>query len=95
MLAASASLLNIDVSILDVGDHAPAKQVVASHPNLGHVDGSFSDPEKIRELAAKVDVLTVEIEHVNVDVLEDIEKVSGVEIHPSPLTVRIDRKSVV
>lgn len=89
MLAASASLLNINVAVLDVGDHAPAKQVITSPPDLGHVDGSFSDPEKIRELAAKVDVLTVEIEHVNVDVLEEISKSAGIEIHPSPSTIRI------
>jgi phosphoribosylaminoimidazole carboxylase (NCAIR synthetase) len=58
MLAASASLLNIEVSFLDVGAQAPAKQVLAS---TEHIDGSFSDSAKIRELASKVDVLTVEI----------------------------------
>ncbi|EJD00766.1 phosphoribosylaminoimidazole carboxylase [Fomitiporia mediterranea MF3/22] len=90
MLAASASLFNIDVAILDVGDHAPAKQIVSSPPHLGHVDGSFSDPEKIKQLAAKVDVLTVEIEHVDVTVLEEITQSSRIiEIHPSPATIRI------
>ena len=69
MLGASASLLNIPVVILDVGDQAPAKQILAQHD---HIDGAFSDPVKIRELATKVDVLTVEIEHVNVDVLEEV-----------------------
>jgi len=65
MLAASASLLNIPVVILDVGEHAPAKQILAPRaPDLAHVDGSFTDPDKIRDLAAKVDVLTVEIEHI-------------------------------
>ncbi|KAL5508635.1 ADE2 [Sanghuangporus vaninii] len=88
MLAASASLLNIDVVILDVGDHAPAKQIVSSPPHLGHVDGSFADPEKIKELAAKVDVLTVEIEHVDVSVLEEIAESSKVAVHPSPATIR-------
>lgn len=89
MLAASASLLNIDVAILDVGEDAPAKQIVVSPPHIGHVDGSFADPSKIRELARKVDVLTVEIEHVNADVLEDISKETHVEVHPSPATIRI------
>lgn len=89
MLAASAALLNIDVVILDVGDHAPAKQIVSSPQHLGHVDGSFSDADKIRELASKVDILTVEIEHVNVDVLEEVQRTSKVEVHPSPSTIRI------
>lgn len=89
MLAASASLLNIPVSILDVGDHAPAKQILAPSPDLQHVDGAFSDPAKIRELAGKVDVLTVEIEHVDVGVLEEIASSSKIEVHPSPATIRI------
>ena len=86
MLAASASLLNVSVVILDIGDNGPAKQVVsAPGPHLFHVDGSFSDPEKIRELARKVDVLTVEIEHVDATVLESV----GVPVHPSPSTIKI------
>ncbi|KAH8115700.1 phosphoribosylaminoimidazole carboxylase [Phellopilus nigrolimitatus] len=95
MLAASASLLNIDVVILDVGEHTPAKQIVSSPPHLGHVDGSFSDPAKISELAAKVDVLTVEIEHVDVTVLEKIEKCTKIEVHPSPATIRIIQNKLV
>jgi phosphoribosylaminoimidazole carboxylase len=86
MLAASASLLNVGVVILDIGDNGPAKQVVsAPGPHLLHVDGSFSDPEKIRELASKVDVLTVEIEHVDATVLESVR----VPVHPSPSTIKI------
>ncbi|KAJ3511473.1 hypothetical protein NLJ89_g4083 [Agrocybe chaxingu] len=93
MLAASASLLNVKVIILDAGEHAPAKQIVApSAPHLTHVDGSFADPDKIRELARKVDVLTVEIEHVDAATLEEVRFASqGKElaIHPSPSTIQI------
>ncbi|KAH9054173.1 Phosphoribosylaminoimidazole carboxylase [Lactarius vividus] len=90
MLAASASLLNIPVVILDIGAHAPAKQVVAATaPHRAHVDGSFTDSDKIRELATKVDILTVEIEHVNVDVLEEVQSSHGVEVHPNPSAIRI------
>ncbi|KAG8733300.1 phosphoribosylaminoimidazole carboxylase ade2 [Ceratobasidium sp. 423] len=85
MLAASASLLNIEVLFLDVGAQAPAKQVLAS---TEHIDGSFSDSPKIRELASKVDILTVEIEHVNVEVLESIEREGKVSVQPTPATIR-------
>src|SRR5882762_9577252 len=86
MLAASASLLNISVVVLDVGDNGPAKQIVsAPGPQLSHIDGSFSDPEKIRELASKVDILTIEIEHVDANVLESVE----VPVHPHPSTIKI------
>lgn len=90
MLVASASLLNVKVVILDSGDHGPAKQILhATDPSRSHIDGSFSDPEKIRELASKVDVLTVEIEHVNAEVLEEVQTTQKVEVHPSPSTIRI------
>lgn len=86
MLAASASLLNVKVAILDVGNNGPAKQIL-SHSE--HIDGSFTDPQKIRELASKVDVLTVEIEHVDAATLEEIQSQSNLQIHPSPSAIRI------
>lgn len=90
MLAASASLLNVDVIILDSGESAPAKQILSPrNPSLAHIDGSFSDPAKIRELARRADVLTVEIEHVDVRVLEEIESEQGIAIHPSPSTIKV------
>ncbi|KAG6843978.1 phosphoribosylaminoimidazole carboxylase ade2 [Tephrocybe sp. NHM501043] len=93
MLAASASLLNVKVVFLDVGENSPAKQVIAPFgPNLAHIDGSFTDPEKIQQLANKVDVLTVEIEHVNVQTLENVQnssKGSSLAIHPSPSTIHL------
>ncbi|KAJ8697578.1 phosphoribosylaminoimidazole carboxylase ade2 [Pleurotus ostreatus] len=92
MLAASASLLNIKVVILDVGTAGPAKQVVFPvSPDHTHIDGSFADPDKIRELASKVDVLTVEIEHVDADALDAIGNAnqSRLQIHPHPSTIKI------
>ncbi|KAL4080379.1 AIR carboxylase-domain-containing protein [Scleroderma yunnanense] len=90
MLAASASLLNVNIVILDVGETAPAKQVLSPrNPSLAHIDGSFSDPVKIRELAQKADVLTVEIEHVDANVLEEIENEQIVSVHPRPSTIKI------
>ncbi|KAF8169058.1 phosphoribosylaminoimidazole carboxylase [Mycena galopus ATCC 62051] len=86
MLAAAASLLNIKIVILDVGEHAPAKQVLAPiSAQYSHIDGSFTDQARIRELAAKVDVLTVEIEHVDADALAQAD----CEIHPSPATIKL------
>lgn len=90
MLAASASLLNVKVIILDVGEHAPAKQILAPiKPELAHIDGSFKDAEKIMLLAEKVDILTVEIEHVDVDVLDKVVQAQKVQVHPSPLAIRV------
>lgn len=89
MMVAAASLLNLDVTILDVGQHGPAKQIYAPAPGNGHIDGSFSDPEKITQLARQVDVLTIEIEHVDASVLKRIEEDATikVEVHPSSQTI--------
>lgn len=91
MLASAASLLNIPIVILDVGPDCPAKQVIQPlSRGLEHVDGSFADPIKIKELAEKVDVLTVEIEHVDAVALEKIGaqwRDKRLEIHPSPKTI--------
>lgn len=87
MLASSASQQNIQISFLDTDDLSPAKQIIASS---SHISGSFTDPAKILQLAESVDVLTVEIEHVDVDALDKalIHKPS-LQIHPRPSTIRI------
>lgn len=90
MLAVPAALLGTDIVFLDVGEHSPAKQVVLPRSSqTAHVNGAFSDPSKIRELAEKVDVLTIEIEHVNADVLEKVQPSLLLGVHPSPSTIRI------
>jgi phosphoribosylaminoimidazole carboxylase len=92
MLGTSASLLNIPVIILSPGLDAPAKQVLSHPPSspYAHIDGSFTAPTAIKELAEKVDVLTVEIEHVDVATLEEVQRTHpNLEIHPSPRTIHI------
>jgi phosphoribosylaminoimidazole carboxylase len=89
MLAQEAALLNVPLVFLDVGSDTPAKQVISPRSSdHAHVDGSFADPAKIRELAAKVDILTIEIEHVDAAVLGDVQSEPNVEVHPAPSTVR-------
>ena len=81
MITEAAHLLNIQVAVLDVGN-GPAKKINVS-PN--HVNGSFKDSEAIRKFAEKCDVLTVEIEHVNVDGLKDLD----VAVQPGWRTIEI------
>lgn len=88
MLTEAANRLNIKVVTLDA-EGAPAKQINAA---ANHVDGSFTDPQAIRKLAQQCDVLTVEIEHVDTDVLEELAAGTStgakVEIQPSWRTIR-------
>lgn len=94
MLCEAAGPLGIEVAVLDEAN-CPSKQ---ANQNAKHVTGSFKDPEKIRELAVKCDVLTVEIEHVNTEVLEEVAtkgvvvgpgQVKKVPVHPSWETLRL------
>ncbi|PHH79948.1 hypothetical protein CDD80_3400 [Ophiocordyceps camponoti-rufipedis] len=95
MLCEAAGPLGYHISVLDAAD-CPARQAAAG--GRGHVVGSFKDAARVRELAMRCDVLTVEIEHVDVDVLEDIATngVRGVDgrlrrvpVHPCWRTLRL------
>lgn len=82
MLVEAANLLEIKVNFLDA-PNSSAKQV-SNHD--GHIDGSFKDPDAITKLAARSDVITIEIEHVDTKILEEIAKTSDVQ--PSWKTIR-------
>ena len=82
MLMEAANRMNIRVNVLD-SQTAPAKQI-SNHS--GHIAGSFKDAQAIKALASQCDILTVEIEHVDTYVLEQISGTVGV--HPSWHTLR-------
>jgi phosphoribosylaminoimidazole carboxylase len=83
MLIEAANRLNIQVNVLDVG-HSPAKQI-SSHD--AHIDGSFKDAQAVKELAKTCDVVTVEIEHVDTGMLEEVA--GDVDVEPSWKTLRL------
>lgn len=94
MLQEQAALLGVEIAVLDQAN-CPTKQI---SQNEKHVAGSFKDQDKVRELARKVDVLTVEIEHVNTEILEEIAtkgvdmgsgQMKKVPVHPSWETLRL------
>jgi len=84
MLALDAARLGVKVVCLD-----PQGQEKSSAGAVCKVvKGSFgSDREAI--LGMPGDVLTVEIEHVSVEALEEVERSQKREVHPSPSTLRI------
>ena len=68
MLQDAANRLNVKTITRGKGSDSPSKQVNARST---HIDGAFTDPTAIRQLAELHDVLTIEIEHVDTEVLED------------------------
>ena len=82
MLSQEASKMGITVKVLDPTENCPASSVAE------HVSGSFAQGEDVVAFAQGVDILTVEIEHVDTSALEAVEA-SGVEVQPAPETVKV------
>ncbi|SDJ89198.1 5-(carboxyamino)imidazole ribonucleotide synthase [Natronorubrum texcoconense] len=83
MLAEAASPLGVEVVVLDPTPDCPAAPVVRDQ-----IVADFGDEAGIRELAARADVLTFEIELADQDVLERVSEDSGTPVHPKPSTLR-------
>jgi phosphoribosylaminoimidazole carboxylase len=80
MMALEAPRLNISMSFLDAcGTECPAADTV---PSNRIIQGSLQDAEKIAEISQNVDIVTVEIEHVNVAALAQLEQ-NGIKVRPS------------
>lgn len=85
MLCQAAAPLDVEIAILDA-ENAPAKQI---NHNSHNINGSYKDAEKIRELASRCSVLSVETEHVDTTVLEEIATTTKVAVCPSWKTLRL------
>jgi 5-(carboxyamino)imidazole ribonucleotide synthase len=83
MLIESSRPWNIRNIVLENDANCPAAAVAEKI-----IIGSLQDQSKINELAENCDVLTWEIEHVNVDALIELEK-KGKKIIPSPKILQV------
>jgi len=83
MLIQQAINYNITVKVLDPDREAPCRKLCDEF-----VVGSLSDYQSVYNFGKKVDLLTIEIEKVNVDALEALEK-EGVLVYPQPRVIRL------
>lgn len=83
MLTLAALPLGFRVIVVDAGSNCPAAQVGAEQ-----IIADLYDAEALRELARRSDYITVEIEHLDTTVLEELAA-TGVRINPSPSTIRL------
>ena len=80
---------DIKTSVLDPSPDAPSK-LACDYFEVG----DFKDYNTVYDFGKKVDVLTFEIEHVNLEALKQLEK-EGVHVYPSAATLElIQNKSV-
>lgn len=83
MLAVEAKRMGYNIIVLDPKVNSPAGQVADEQ-----IIGSFSDINALRELAEKTDVITYEFEHIDVQLLSQIER-EGYKIYPSSNTLKM------
>jgi 5-(carboxyamino)imidazole ribonucleotide synthase len=83
MLIQQAINYNVMVKVLDPDREAPCRKLCDEF-----VVGSLGDYETVYNFGKKVDMLTIEIEKVNVDALEQLEK-EGVLVYPQPRIIRL------
>lgn len=83
MLIQETINLDIDVHVLDPDPDAPCHDIAHAYTN-----GSFKDFDTVLEFGKGMDVVTIEIEHVNVDALQELEK-QGVKVYPQPNVIRL------
>ncbi len=83
MLIQEANHWNIKTFVLDKDKTMPAAQVCTQF-----FEGDFNNFDDVYNFGKKVDLLTIEIEHVNIEALLKLEK-EQVMIHPSPKSLAI------
>lgn len=82
MLLTETRKFDIQTYVLDPSDEAPCK--VGSNV---FVQGSLMDFDTVYNFGKQVDVLTFEIELVNIEALEKLEA-EGIKVYPSPKTLK-------
>lgn len=83
MLLQGAVDWNLDIHILDPDPEAPC-HLIAPH----FQQGSLQDFDTVYNFGKNLDVLTIEIEKVNVEALEALER-EGKHIYPQPAVIRL------
>ena len=83
MLLAECNKMGIHTSVLDPSDESPCKNLASKF-----YQGDFKDYNIVMDFSKNCDVITFEIEQVNVDALESLEKV-GKKVYPRSKTLRI------
>lgn len=83
MLIQEAVNLNLDIAVLDPDGDAPCRFLTSSFTK-----GNFNDYQTVIDFAKNLDILTIEIEHVNIDALKFLEK-NGVKVFPQPAFLEI------
>jgi 5-(carboxyamino)imidazole ribonucleotide synthase len=83
MMIQEAISYNIDVHVLDGDSQAPCSSIATTFTH-----GSITDYQTVLDFGSDKDVITVEIENVNIEALEALER-QGKKVFPQPRVLKI------
>ena len=83
MFIENALRYDADISIIDPAENAPCKHIVKNF-----TQASFKDYDDVLAFGKNLDIITIEIEHVNTDALAALEKL-GKKVIPSSKAIEI------
>lgn len=83
MLQQKALDLGLDLAFMDPDANAPCKDISSRF-----FKGDIKDYDTVYSFGKNRDIVTIEIEHVNVQALEQLEK-EGVKVFPQPKVIKI------
>ena len=84
MLLAETRKFDIQTLVLEPSEEAPARFGCNAF-----FKGSLMDFETVYKFGKMVNLLTIEIENVNLDALDKLEEEEGLPVYPSPKTLRL------
>lgn len=82
MLQQKALDFGLDLAFIDPDNNAPCKEISSRF-----FKGDFKDYETVYSFGKSRDILTIEIEHVNVKALEKLQE-EGVKVFPQPSVIK-------
>ena len=83
MLLQACSNFNVTPCVLDPSEDGPCSDLASEYTT-----GSLLDYETVYSFGKQLDMLTIEIENVNVEALYQLER-EGVAVHPQPRVIEI------
>ena len=89
MLLTETRKFDIQTFVLDPSPEAPSR-FGAHYFEIGNL----LDYQTVYNFGKKVDILTIEIENVNLDALDKLEE-EGLQVYPSPKTLRLIQSKIV
>ena len=83
MILDETNKIDLEVSILDPNKNSPCKNLTKNF-----IQGDFNDFDTVLNFGLAHDIISYEIEHINVDALDELVS-KGIEVQPSPKILRI------